>query len=106
VAGSGARPGILGRYGDQVMGFVRRNTGPLTVAALLAAFVNDPGPFLDGAGRLLTGAARSAAGLPPTLGAAATRWWGWAGPALIALILAGALRHRLIPGPGRVHGQP
>jgi hypothetical protein len=85
------------------MGFVRRNKGPLAVATVLAAFVNDPGPFVDAAGRLVAGAA---AGLPPTLGAAATRWRGWAGPALIALILAGALRHRLILGSDRARRHP
>jgi hypothetical protein len=100
------RPGVVGRYGDAALGFVRRNAGPLAVAAVLAAFVNGPGPFLDAAGRLAAGAARVAAGLPATIGAVATRWWGWAGPALIALILAGALRHRLIPGLGRVRRHP
>jgi hypothetical protein len=103
VTGSGVPPTAVGRYGERAMGFVRRNTGPLAVATALAAFVNDPGPFLDAAGRLAAGAA---AGLPPTFGAAATRWRGWAGPALIALVLAGALRHRLIPGSDRVRRQP
>jgi hypothetical protein len=103
VTGAGARPGVFGRSGDAAMGFVRRNKGPLAAAAALAAFVTDPGPFLGAAGRLAAGAA---AGLPPPIGAVATRWRGWAGPALIALILAGALRHRLIPGTGRVRRHP
>jgi hypothetical protein len=110
VADSGARPGVVGRYGGRATGFVRRNAGPLAVAAALAAFVNDPGPFLDGAGRLAAGVAgavaRAAAGLPPTIGAETIRWWGRAGPALIALVLAGILRHRLIPGLGRVRCHP
>jgi hypothetical protein len=106
VAGSSARPGVIGRYGDAAMGFVRRNMGPLAAAAVLAAFVNDPRPFLAGAGRLVAGAGRSAAGLSPTPGVVAARWRGWAGPALVALILAGVLRHRLIPGSGRVRRHP
>jgi hypothetical protein len=103
------RPGVVGRSGDAALGFVRRNKGPLAVAAALAAFVHDPGPFLDVAGRLVTGAAgavaQSAAGLPPMVGAGTARWPGWAGPAALALALAG-LRLLLVPSLGRARRRP
>jgi hypothetical protein len=86
VAGSGERPGVVGRYGDAAMGFVRRNAGPLAAATVLAAFVSDPGPFLDGAGRLVAGAARSAAVLPGAIGRS-TAWAGWWGAAQAVLVL-------------------
>jgi hypothetical protein len=40
--------GVVGRYGDRAMDFIWCHKGALTVATLLATFVADPGPFLDG----------------------------------------------------------
>jgi hypothetical protein len=40
---------VIGRYGDQALEFVWRHKGTLTVAAVLAAFLADPEPFITGA---------------------------------------------------------
>jgi hypothetical protein len=49
---AGGRPadllGVIGRYGDRGMDFVWRNKGALAAATVLAAFVADPQPFIDG----------------------------------------------------------
>jgi len=36
------------RYGDRAMAFIWRNKGPLATTAGLAAFLNDPEPFIEG----------------------------------------------------------
>jgi hypothetical protein len=40
---------VIGRYGDRAMQFIWRHKGTLTVAAVLAAFLADPEPFIYGA---------------------------------------------------------
>jgi hypothetical protein len=40
--------GVVGRYRDRAMAFVWRHKGALAVSTLLAAFLLDPEPFLDG----------------------------------------------------------
>lgn len=39
---------VIGRYGDRAMEFVWKNKGALATASVLAAFLADPEPFLDG----------------------------------------------------------
>jgi hypothetical protein len=39
---------VVGRYGDRAMDFVWRNKGALATASVLAAFLANPEPFLDG----------------------------------------------------------
>lgn len=38
----------VGRYGDNAMNWIWRNKGALATATVLAAFLNDPQPFIDG----------------------------------------------------------
>ena len=42
-------PLLIAKYGDRGAEFVWRNKGPLEVAAVLAAFLADPEPFINGA---------------------------------------------------------
>lgn len=39
---------MIGKYGDKAMEFVWKNKGALAVGAALAAFLNDPEPFIEG----------------------------------------------------------
>lgn len=41
--------GLIGKYGDSAMDFVWRNKGALFIGANLAAFLANPGPYIDGA---------------------------------------------------------
>jgi hypothetical protein len=41
--------GVIGRFGDHAMDFVWRHKGALAVGTVLAAFLADPEPFLNGA---------------------------------------------------------
>jgi len=43
---------VIGRYGDKAMDFIWKNKGALAVGATLTAFVADPEPFLNTAGKL------------------------------------------------------
>ena len=61
---------VVGRYGDRAMTFVWRHKGALTISALLAAFLADPEPYLDG-GRTLAEDAAAAVVTPIAAPAAA-----------------------------------
>lgn len=52
---------VLERYGDRGARFLWRNKGVIFGAAVLAAFLADPGPFLDGVRRLAEEPVREAA---------------------------------------------
>ena len=39
---------VISRYGDRAMDFVWRHKGALAISAVLAAFLNDPVPFING----------------------------------------------------------
>jgi hypothetical protein len=39
---------VVGRYGDRAMNFVWRNKGALATATVLATFLHDPQPYIDG----------------------------------------------------------
>ena len=54
---------LIGRQGDRAMDFLWRHKGALAVGAVLAAFLADPGPFLDGTRDLAEVAV--AAAVPP-----------------------------------------
>jgi len=43
---------VVGRYGDQAMEFIWNHKGKLASAALLAAFLADPEPYINGAAKL------------------------------------------------------
>jgi hypothetical protein len=55
--------GAIERHGDRALDFVWRHKGALAVGTLLAAFLNDPEPFLTGA-RELGGGVTSAVAQP------------------------------------------
>lgn len=44
---------VLAQYGDAAMDFVWRNKGPLAVTAVMAAFLADPKPYIDGVKKLV-----------------------------------------------------
>jgi hypothetical protein len=45
--------GVVSRFGNRAMDFIWKNKKPLAVTALLAAFLADPEPFLDGTKELV-----------------------------------------------------
>src|SRR5947208_3262448 len=53
---------VVGRHGDRALDFVWRHKGALAVGAVLAEFLADPAPFLDGTRRLVVGAADAVTG--------------------------------------------
>jgi hypothetical protein len=59
--------GAIERHGDRALDFVWRHKGVLVVGTLLAAFLQDPGPFLSGARELGEGVTSAVA--QPVLGA-------------------------------------
>jgi hypothetical protein len=86
IAASGRADEILGvveRYGDRACAFLWRNKGVVFGAALLAAFLADPAPYIEGVKELIVAPAASAARDV----AARTRWtWVFSisGVALVA----------------------
>jgi hypothetical protein len=57
INGSGRAAEILAvveRFGDRACGFLWRNKGTIFAAAILAAFLADPKPYLDGVKQLVT----------------------------------------------------
>jgi hypothetical protein len=52
---------VIARHGDRALNFVWRHKGALTVTTVLAAFLADPEPFLDGSRRLARDAATTVA---------------------------------------------
>ena len=80
--------GVLERYGDRASAFIWRNKGTIFAGAVLAAFLANPEPYLDGTAKLL--------GVPLGHMAAKTDWTAvWivamllvAGTAGIRLLLA------------------
>ncbi len=79
--------GVVERFGDRACNFLWRNKGAVFGAALLAAFLADPEPYLDGVKKLVVepvaDAARAAAGSADwtwvfaATGAAAVAWLAW-----------------------------
>ena len=53
---SGKLLDVVGRYGDKAADFIWKNKGALVVGAALAAFIDNPEPFIDGAMSLPTAA--------------------------------------------------
>lgn len=47
---------VVTRYGDRAMEFIWKNKGSLAVATTLAAFLNDPEPFINGGKEIAVGA--------------------------------------------------
>jgi hypothetical protein len=88
---------VVGRSGDRALDFVWRHKGALVVGTVLATFLNDPGPFLDGTRDLAGTTVRSIASpivrRPSQVVETSYRWVDGLAPALIALA-AFALGHR------------
>jgi hypothetical protein len=64
----------VGKYGDRAMDWVWRNKGALATAGMVAAFVHNPQPFIDGTAKIADVAGDKV--LKPVLGqvAARTNW--------------------------------
>ena len=90
ILGSGRSGEILGvveRFGDRACQFLWRNKGTVFAGALLAAFLADPAPYIDGLKTLVVepvaGVARAAAGRTDwtwfftILGLAGAGWLAW-----------------------------
>jgi hypothetical protein len=89
LASIGRTPELLAvvtRYGDRALDFIWKNKGSLAVAAALAAFLNDPEPFLDGARDITKYTAESV--IAPVAREAASRT-DWTLIALAALVVSG-----------------
>lgn len=68
---------VVGKYGDSAVKFIWRNKGKLAAAGVLAAFLADPQPFIDGTRQLTVDLASTAmqpfAEVPNTI-ARSTNW--------------------------------
>ena len=91
--------GVVGRSGDRAMDFVWRHKGALAVGTVLAAFLADPEPFLDGsrdlAGVAASAAVGTAAEVPGRVAAEAVRRLDWtlvAGPWVMLVTAALAMK--------------
>jgi hypothetical protein len=86
---------VVGRFGDRAMEFVWRHKGALTVSAVLARFLTDPQPFLDGAARLTETVAdsvvRPVARVPGQVAVEAARRTDWTVVGGVAVLTAGVL---------------
>ncbi len=89
---------IIEKYGDKAMEFIWRNKGSLTVAVVLAAFLKDPEPFINGTRDLAEIVAEStvkpvaesagkAVAESVTANPGLTSWWLVVGGALLTLLL-------------------
>jgi hypothetical protein len=83
--------GVVERFGDRACAFLWRNKGVVFGAAVLATFLADPQPYLDGVKQLvLEPAAKAASGI-----SARTNWTLVLAAAVVALIGVVVLRYRL-----------
>lgn len=82
--------GVVERFGDRACAFLWRNKGVVFGAALLAAFLADPQPYIDGAKQLIVEPAAGAA-----RDVAARTDWTWVfSAAAVALVAWAAWRLR------------
>jgi hypothetical protein len=91
---------VLARFGDRAMAFVWDHKGALATSAVLAAFLNDPRLFLDGAKSLAGAVARPLTQVPGRVDAAVAQaidWWIIAPCTAILLVFVAILRHRRLP---------
>ena len=93
---------MISRYGDRAMDFVWKHKGSLAVTAVLAAFLADPEPFLNGAKDLakVVGekAIRPVAEVPGRVAEIAARQVNWTAVIFVVLLLTtgiAVLRSRL-----------
>jgi hypothetical protein len=76
----------IARFGNRGMDFVWKNKGALAVSAVLAAFLADPEPFIDGS-RELAETATTAVVAPVATHVAKDANWTWLG--IVALLVLG-----------------
>lgn len=95
--------GVIAKYGDPAMEFIWRHKAALAATGAMAAFVNNPKPFIDGTNQLATTVGENVA--KPTLQAAGkvaqeaatfVRWALTIGVGTIAVGACMALRHRVL----------
>jgi hypothetical protein len=83
--------GVVERFGDRACAFLWRNKGVVFGAAVLATFLADPQPYLDGVKQLvLEPAAKAASGI-----SARTNWTLVLAAAALGLIAVLTVRYRL-----------
>ena len=75
---------VIGKYGDRAMEFIWKNKGALTLAAGLAAFLNDPEPFIQGAKDLIIEPIKA-------VGSEMARHTNWTPVMIVAVVLIGGL---------------
>jgi hypothetical protein len=82
---------VVTKYGDRAMEFIWKNKGSLVVAASLAAFLNDPEPFINGGKDI-------AVGVIKPIGVEVARLTNWT-PVMIVgvLAIAGLVALRMRP---------
>lgn len=85
---------VVGRFGDRAMEFLWKHKAALTVGAALAAFLNDPEPFLDGTRRVVTAGVESIGG--PIADQAARRI-NWSAVSIGAVALVWLVVWRVLP---------
>jgi hypothetical protein len=83
---------VVGKYGNKGMDFVWKNKAPLAVTAGLAAFLADPGPFIDGTRDLAQVVAENTVGAlaqaPAELAKEAAKTTNWT---LVTIVGIGAI---------------
>ena len=77
--------GTIGKYGDKAMDFIWRHRKVLTSATLLAAFVSDPEPYLNGVKQLAEVAVAPLGKIGETI-ATSVNWNLWVG---VVIMLGG-----------------
>ncbi|MCS7269503.1 MAG: hypothetical protein NZ703_00305 [Gemmataceae bacterium] len=86
---------VIGRYGDRAADFIWKHKGSLAVASVLAAFLADPEPFINGVVDISKLAAENVAKpmaeMPKELAVAAARSVNWTVVSVVGLILLALL---------------
>ncbi len=89
--------GVVDQHGNRAMNFIWRNKGALAVTALLATFVRNPEPYLDGTKTLAVEMGKEMGGIFHTMAATAAgsvRWNFWVGLILAFIGLKTLIRGR------------
>lgn len=101
---------VVGQYGDRGMQFIWKHKGALAVAAILASFLSDPQPYIDGVKELASNVVDSA-GSHLVEPITKNTNWTWIITLVILLLAAGMglaylLRHRReLRTEGKQHGR-
>lgn len=101
LAAIGRQPelmGVIARYGDPAMEFIWKHKGALAVGTTLAAFLADPGPFLDGTNRLAETVAEDLF-QPVVHEAAGVLAWPIRAASVLAVLAAGGMAYLAVRHP-------